>query len=181
MEIMWKNINEDKWHNFNKYDNTVVNSHDVPYDFMSTLHYDDWAFSNNTNVTIRTHDKNAQGVARWNKVTGFRGGSGGPRLTDIELVRRMYNCDELDLTKVNLPDYEKSECYYFYGNGKIPEASLIISLANSDRIVFAATTMAESWHNCLKLCYDNPECTEWTINYSNGACNVGKSLLQKVV
>ena len=184
VDIMWKNINESKWPQFNMYDNRTVNSHGVPYDLMSIMHYPENAKSNNTNVTIRTHNKNAQRVASWNLYTGFSERSGGPRLTDIELVRRMYKCDQLDLPKVKLPELpepELPECKYIQGNGRIPEAWLIKALAISNRIVFVATTMADSWHNCQELCFDNPECTEWTINFGNGVCNLGEILLQRVV
>ena len=179
VEIMWKNINENNWHNFYKYDNAIVNSHDVPYDFMSVMHYHDKAMSNNTKVTIRTHDKNTQDVAGWNEDRGFTGGSGGPRLTDIELVRRMYKCDQLDLSKVNLPDgmpNKDLECKYFYGDDRTPTT-------RPSQVGFINTQpehLAESWYNCKKLCFDNPECVEWTINYRTGTCTVGKSRLQKV-
>ena len=182
VDIMWKNINENRHHNFDNYDERTVDTHDIPYDFMSILHYDEYYFSNysnfnNTNVTIRTHDRNTQGVASWTEKR-----YGGPRLTDIELVRRMYKCDQIDLARVELPDEmpnKDSECKYFAGIDRIPTTLPLQDWYTS--WLAERPHLEESWYNCKKLCFDNPECTEWTINHATGACSVGKGLMQKVL
>ena len=105
-----------------------------------------------------------------------------PRLTDIELLRKMYKCEELDLSKVKqLPEdgmptgawvllgVQELECKYLKGNVVIP----LVFIKYFER--------QREWKNCQKLCFDNPECVEWTINIRDWACNVGKSLLKKVL
>ena len=185
VEIIWGNINNKSRHNFNMYDNKTVNSHGIPYDFMSIMHYEEYAMSNyansnNTNMTIRAHDTNTHEVASWTESKGFAGSTGGPRLTDIELVRRMYKCDQLDLSKVELPNEmpnKDSGCKYFRGDNRTP-TSIPGKVWFVKRL---AENLAESWFSCQKLCFDIPECTEWTMNYRTGACTVGKKLLQKVL
>ena len=186
VEILWQNINKEDWYNFNMYDNRTVNSHGVPYDFMSTMQYSEYDLSNNTKMTIRTLDENAQRVTSWTESKGFWRGSRLPRLTDIELLRKMYKCEELDLSKVKkLPEdgmptgawvllgVQELKCKYFKGNAAIPQSHVWIKYFERFR--------KKVWKNCQKLCFNNPECVEWTINTRDWACNVGKSLLKKVL
>ena len=88
VEILHKNIPKNKWKNFKSYHNKVVNEHGVPYDLLSTMHYSAFAFSKNSKETIKTHEENGQEIIGNREV---------PRLNDIELIRKMYNCKELDI------------------------------------------------------------------------------------
>ena len=104
----------------------------------------------------------------------------------IELLRKMYKCEELDLSKVKkLPEdgmptgawvllgVQELKCKYFKGNAAIPQSHVWIKYFERFR--------KKVWKNCQKLCFNNPECVEWTINTRDWACNVGKSLLKKVL
>lgn len=157
VEILWQNINKEDWYNFNMYDNRTVNSHGVPYDFMSTMQYSEYDLSNNTKMTIRTLDENAQRVTSWTESKGFWRGSRLPRLTDIELLRKMYKCEELDLSKEKkLPEdgmptgawpllgVQELECKYFKGNAAIPQSHVWINYFERFR--------KKVWKNCQKLC-----------------------------
>ena len=90
VEILHKNIPKNKWKNFKSYHKKVVNEHGVPYDLLSTMHYSAFAFSKNSKETIKTHEENGQEII---------GNRDVPRLNDIELIRKMYNCKELDILK----------------------------------------------------------------------------------
>ena len=91
VEILWDNIQDDFKGNFNKYVPTFINAHGVPYDLMSMMHYTSIMASKNQNITIRTLDENAQNITLWNYRRGRI-----TRLTDIELIRRMYRCEQLE-------------------------------------------------------------------------------------
>ena len=95
VKILWKNIDEKFLGQFNKYHPSYIDAHGVPYDLMSMMHYTTTMASKNSNPTIQTLDKNAQDITRWNFELGRMA-----RLTDIELIRRMYKCDKLDETKL---------------------------------------------------------------------------------
>ena len=95
VKILWKNIDEKFLGQFNKYHPAYIDAHGVPYDLMSMMHYTTTMASKNSNPTIQTLDKNAQDITRWNFELGRMA-----RLTDIELIRRMYKCDKLDKTKL---------------------------------------------------------------------------------
>ena len=84
VEILWQNIVENKEHNFNKYDSTVINSYGLPYDFSSVMHYGKTAWGIQDRLTIRTLDASKQNVI---------GNRAGASSGDIELVRRHYDCE----------------------------------------------------------------------------------------
>ena len=62
---------------------------------LSMMHYTITMASKNSNPTIQTLDKNAQDITKWNFERGRMA-----RLTDIELIRRIYKCEQLDETKL---------------------------------------------------------------------------------
>ena len=70
---------------------------------MSMMHYTSIMASKNRKITIRTLDENAQNITLWNYRRGRI-----TRLTDIELIRRMYNCDQL-AEKVTTQDLGKNQ------------------------------------------------------------------------
>ncbi|RXG68338.1 hypothetical protein Avbf_06907, partial [Armadillidium vulgare] len=40
--------------NFEKYDTNVVDTYGLPYDYLSVMHYSQYAFSKNGKITIET-------------------------------------------------------------------------------------------------------------------------------
>jgi len=50
--IHWANIRRGTEHNFKKYSTSLINSMNVPYDYMSLMHYGSKAFSTNGRYTI---------------------------------------------------------------------------------------------------------------------------------
>lgn len=52
IKIHWDNIRRGREHNFKKYNESVVTSFEVPYDYDSVMHYSAKAFSKNGEITI---------------------------------------------------------------------------------------------------------------------------------
>ena len=67
--------------NFDKYNNTVVDTLNTPYDYTSVMHYEPGAFSSNGLPTIEPLQAGAKIGQRRNMST-----------IDIEEVRILYNC-----------------------------------------------------------------------------------------
>ncbi|GJQ74699.1 hypothetical protein Trydic_g21550 [Trypoxylus dichotomus] len=76
IEIVWKNIEEGKNHNFRKYDTNTTTSFDMPYDYGSIMHYSAYAFSSNGERTIV------------------------PRVANVEIGNRI-EMSETDVYKIN--------------------------------------------------------------------------------
>jgi len=81
--IYLQNIYNGMAFNFDHYDNTIVNTYRVPYDYGSVMHYGGTAFSKNGQYTIRTHDP------KWQRAIG---NAPGLSFSDIKLANLMYNC-----------------------------------------------------------------------------------------
>ncbi|XP_055490290.1 meprin A subunit beta [Leucoraja erinacea] len=83
VKIMWDRIDNGKEHNFNKYDDKVSNSQNIPYDYTSVMHYSSTAFNNGTQPTIVTK------IAEFSNVIGQR-----MEFSDYDLqkLNRLYNC-----------------------------------------------------------------------------------------
>ena len=104
VQIFWENIHPDDKQNFEKHDS---NHFGLPYDFHSLMHYGEYACNicgYRNGVRIKTHDPNMQSVreeserkllsCHYFQVIGQRNGvSPG----DIQLVRKLYNCDQASL------------------------------------------------------------------------------------
>ena len=111
-----ENIKKNRSHNFVLYDENLIDTRDVPYDYTSLMHYTLDAFSKNGENTLEPLQEVPEGV-----VIGQRGGvSEG----DVEQVRRMYGCvdygEEEDETTTEPPvlsgilwhwDYKKGKWY----------------------------------------------------------------------
>jgi len=82
--IIEENIEANETYNFEKLDKEEYYTFGLPYDYLSVMHYDDYAFSNGTGKTILTKDSSMQDVI--GKAQGVSDG-------DIELVKRMYKCN----------------------------------------------------------------------------------------
>ena len=70
--------------NFMKLKKDEYDTFELPYDYLSVMHYDSYAFSNGTGRTILTKDSSMQDVI--GRAPGVSDG-------DIELVKRMYKCN----------------------------------------------------------------------------------------
>ncbi|XP_062916156.1 LOW QUALITY PROTEIN: meprin A subunit beta [Mobula hypostoma] len=83
VQIIWDRIEHGKEHNFNKYDDKVSISQNIPYDYTSVMHYSSTAFNNGSEPTIVTK------IAEFSKVIGQR-----MEFSDYDLqkVNRLYNC-----------------------------------------------------------------------------------------
>lgn len=74
-------------HNFDKYDNTVVNTLNTPYDYGSVMHYERDAFSMNGLPTIEPLQAGAR-IGQRQNLSGI----------DILEVRLLYNCTSNTVT-----------------------------------------------------------------------------------
>jgi hypothetical protein len=81
IEVIEDNIPEDKLNNFYKRDLTEMDTLDLPYDYNSVLHYSELAFSKNGKTTIRTKKPSVR-IGQRKTLSP----------TDIEEIRRYYNC-----------------------------------------------------------------------------------------
>lgn len=79
-------------HNFNKYDNTVVNTLNTPYDYASVMHYETYAFSVNGLPTI---EPLTPGIPIGQRVN--------LSAIDILEVRLFYNCSANGVTLPPMP------------------------------------------------------------------------------
>lgn len=84
VKVNYENINPSNAHNFNKYDDTVSDTLDLPYDYYSVMHYAANAFSTNGLPTIEPLEPGIELVHS----------SRRPSLSDIDVqeLRKYYNC-----------------------------------------------------------------------------------------
>ncbi|XP_069778662.1 meprin A subunit beta-like [Narcine bancroftii] len=83
VRIMWDRIENGKEHNFNKYDDEVTNTQNIPYDYTSVMHYSSTAFNNGSEPTIITK------IAEFSDVIGQRLDFSD---YDRQKLNRLYNC-----------------------------------------------------------------------------------------
>ena len=83
VKIVHKNIKEGEQHNFDKHN---TNNYNVPYDYLSLMHYYHKAWSRNGNSTILSLSKDP----KYQKIMGY-----AQRLSfyDVMLANKMYECD----------------------------------------------------------------------------------------
>ena len=62
MKIIEENIEEDKEHNFVKYDKSQVSEFGLPYDYESLMHYGANDFGKHGKRTIETYDPSKQDI-----------------------------------------------------------------------------------------------------------------------
>ncbi|KAL8584767.1 hypothetical protein ACOMHN_035686 [Nucella lapillus] len=84
VQIIRQNIPPHLYYNFQKYSTRSVNNFDVPYDYMSIMHYGPKSFSVNGGLTIKTRDPKYQNVIGNRQGLSFR---------DIKLANIMYQCN----------------------------------------------------------------------------------------
>jgi len=78
--------------NFDKYDSSLVNTQNTPYDYASAMHYEPDAFSSNGLPTIESLQPNVTFGQRYNIST-----------IDILEVQLFYNCSSNGLTFPPIP------------------------------------------------------------------------------
>ncbi|XP_062596519.1 zinc metalloproteinase nas-4-like [Saccostrea cucullata] len=83
VQIIEDNIAPGLQFNFEELPTSQVNTFDVPYDYLSVMHYGARAFSVNNGITVRTIDQSFQ-----NRI----GNAPGLSFRDIKLANLMYNC-----------------------------------------------------------------------------------------
>ncbi|XP_078586589.1 blastula protease 10-like isoform X1 [Branchiostoma floridae x Branchiostoma japonicum] len=83
--IEWDNIRWGRYRHFSKFYWNMIETYDIPYDYLSIMHYSDNEFSwdRKTRLTIRTHDPSYQDII-------------GQRISlsyyDIKMTNDMYSC-----------------------------------------------------------------------------------------
>ncbi|KAK8400274.1 hypothetical protein O3P69_003168 [Scylla paramamosain] len=88
--INYENIQDNRESNFNKYSTNIINSHNIPYDYSSDMHYGSTGFSINGKTTITTKDYLAQTLI---------GQRDGLSHRDKHLANIMYKCIDKWLAK----------------------------------------------------------------------------------
>ncbi|XP_041349464.1 zinc metalloproteinase nas-13-like [Gigantopelta aegis] len=83
VSIVRRNIPSNLLYNFQKYSAAVINTHSVPYDYLSVMHYGSTAFSTNGQRTIITKNPAFQNIIGNRRGLSFR---------DIKLANIMYSC-----------------------------------------------------------------------------------------
>ncbi|XP_050418433.1 zinc metalloproteinase nas-14 [Patella vulgata] len=81
--ILEQNLQSSMMYNFKKYTWSSINSHGVPYDYTSIMHYGKRAFSKNGGVTVATKDSSYQNRIGSYQHLSFR---------DIKTANSMYEC-----------------------------------------------------------------------------------------
>jgi len=82
--IQWQHIIEDMEHNFNKYDADYITNFNVPYDVVSVMHYNAYAFTKNGFATIIPYDISLiDGMGQHVGMTDL----------DIQRLNAMYECE----------------------------------------------------------------------------------------
>nr|XP_022903710.1 zinc metalloproteinase nas-4-like [Onthophagus taurus] len=82
VKINWENIQDGVQDNFKKYNDSVINSFGIGYDYESVMHYSQYAFSKNGRTTIDAKDgKRYSFGQRWDLSE-----------KDVAKVNAMYNC-----------------------------------------------------------------------------------------
>lgn len=94
--IHYDNIQEWAVNNFNKYTTSQIETHEVPYDIASVMHYSATAFSTNGSPTITVKEGNSQDPDTLGAAQGLTCG-------DIELANIAYSCADRD-------DWREYEC-----------------------------------------------------------------------
>ncbi|CAF3722778.1 unnamed protein product [Rotaria sordida] len=92
VKINLENIDPNLTYNFDKYDSSIVNTQNTPYDYASVMHYEPDAFSSNGLPTIESIQPNVTFGQLYNMST-----------IDILEVRSFYNCLSSDITFPPMP------------------------------------------------------------------------------
>ena len=79
-------------YNFDKYDNSIVNTQNTPYDYASVMHYEPDAFTSNGLPTVESLQPNVTFGQSFNMST-----------IDIQEVRLFYNCSSNGITFPPMP------------------------------------------------------------------------------
>lgn len=85
IRIMWNNIPRAMWFNFQKYRQGAATTHNEPYDKKSLMHYGNYAFSNNRQMTIVS-------LSNRNERLGTQFGPDGLSRIDTNQLNKHYSC-----------------------------------------------------------------------------------------
>lgn len=129
VKIIEKNIHKDALSQFIMKSKSDVTHFELPYDYKSVMHYPDYAYSKNGEKTILTLDPDKQDLI---------GQRRGVSELDIELIRKMYDCetkccDEIKVIGYISGNYKKTRevhndrpvykqgdyCIYYGGHWKV--------------------------------------------------------------
>lgn len=81
--IIWENVREENYFDFDKMPESYFNSYGIDYDFESLMHYPRHAFAKpGKNITMYATDKPNMELGQYR----------GPTKNDLDKVRRMYGC-----------------------------------------------------------------------------------------
>jgi len=84
LTLYLQNVQAGMRYNFDKYKTDYVNSHNIPYDYLSIMHYGKLAFSNNNQITIYPKDRSyLDRIGKTEELTA----------SDARLVNIMYKCN----------------------------------------------------------------------------------------
>ena len=103
VRVNYANIQSGMAHNFDKYDNTVVNTQNTPYDYASVMHYESDAFSINGLPTIEPLQSGVTVGQRDNMSS-----------IDIQEVRMFYNCSVGGVTFPTVPTTTSGTVSFIY-------------------------------------------------------------------
>ncbi|CAH0381737.1 unnamed protein product [Bemisia tabaci] len=85
VDILWNNIDQAYWSDFNKASPYEVTTFNIPYNHKSVMHYPRFAFSKNGQDTIVHKTKPKMELGQRNGATNG----------DLEKIRRMYRCNKV--------------------------------------------------------------------------------------
>eukprot|EP00112_Aurelia_sp_Birch-Aquarium-sp1_P024367 Seg768.6 transcript_id=Seg768.6/GoldUCD/mRNA.D3Y31 product="Meprin A subunit beta" protein_id=Seg768.6/GoldUCD/D3Y31 len=83
IKIFWENIEKDNAYNFNKHDNSEVDSLGTPYDHYSMMQYDETSFSMNGNLTMKAKQRH---IVQLGNEVGFTN-------IDSAQAMKLYKCN----------------------------------------------------------------------------------------
>ncbi|XP_065058172.1 zinc metalloproteinase nas-4-like [Rhopilema esculentum] len=99
VNVVWSNINENEKNNFRKYSYLKVTEEDIPYDFMSVMHYPNHAFAKDRSEPTLVSLKDPSLV--FGQRDMFTVG-------DVATINKMYKCPKNDFNS-ELPDVLSDE------------------------------------------------------------------------
>ncbi|CAF4401542.1 unnamed protein product, partial [Rotaria sp. Silwood2] len=131
VKINWENMQTDMRSNFEKYDNTVVNTLNTAYDYASIMHYEKTAFTNNFLPTIEPLQANVKIGQRY-KLSS----------TDIQEIQQFYNCSAAGTLLTTTPTSTTTNLFSSFddANNDNWEFNFTINFPSAYTMDFAITT-----------------------------------------
>ncbi|XP_059150003.1 protein SpAN-like isoform X2 [Physella acuta] len=150
IKINLDSVREERQRNFDKYDDNIINTYGIEYDYTSIMHYGADGF----NASITTLDPSYQ-----NKIGQREGFS----FKDIKLANVMYKCAELMCTKplspcpyggfvLSRPLKGSESCKCWCDSGDVNDPLTLCSQVNRAPPAYNLQTVSDQ--PVEKLCYD---------------------------